>query len=90
MSELLASRKRSFEATGVMSMEVFRRRKSGRESGPLPDDGHGDVFVVIDNYAAVASEYPELVENQVNRLIKEGRRSASMWSSRSPRPPTYR
>lgn len=72
MSELLASRKRSFEATGVMSMEVFRRRKSGREQGPLPDDGYGDVFVVIDNYAAVASEYPELVETQVNRLIKEG------------------
>lgn len=72
MGELLASRKRSFEATGVMSMEVFRRRKAGREPGPLPDDGYGDVFVVIDNYAAVASEYPELVENQVNRLIKEG------------------
>ncbi|SOJ57048.1 ESX-5 secretion system protein EccC5 [Mycobacterium simulans] len=72
MAELLASRKRSFEQTGVMSMEVFRRRKSGREPGPLPDDGHGDVFVVIDNYAAVASEYQELVENQVNRLIKEG------------------
>lgn len=72
MAELLASRKRSFEATGVMSMEVFRRRKAGREPGALPEDGHGDVFVVIDNYAAVASEYPELVENQVNRLIKEG------------------
>lgn len=72
MSELLASRKRSFEATGVMSMEVFRRRKSGREAGPLPDDGYGDVFVVIDNYAGMASEYPELVENQVNKLIKEG------------------
>lgn len=72
MSELLASRKRSFEQTGVMSMEVFRRRKSGREEGPLPDDGYGDVFLVIDNYAAVASEYPELIENQVNRLIKEG------------------
>ncbi|MEE6140622.1 type VII secretion protein EccCa [Mycobacterium sp. 050128] len=72
MSELLASRKRSFEQTGVMSMEVFRRRKSGRESGPLPDDGYGDVFLVIDNYAAAAGEYPELVENRVNRVIKEG------------------
>lgn len=72
MSELLASRRRSFEQTGVMSMEVFRRRKAGREPGPLPDDGYGDVFVVIDNYAGLASEYPELVENQVNKLIKEG------------------
>lgn len=72
MAALLASRKRSFEATGVMSMEVFRRRKSGREPGALPDDGYGDVFLVIDNYAAMASEYPALVEDQVNRLIKEG------------------
>jgi len=72
MAALLASRKRSFEATGVMSMEVFRRRKSGREPGAVPDDGHGDVFLVIDNYAALAGEYPALVEDKVNRLIKEG------------------
>jgi type VII secretion protein EccCa/type VII secretion protein EccCb len=72
MSALLASRKRSFEATGVMSMEVFRRRKSGGEPGAVPDDGYGDVFLVIDNYAAMAGEYPALVEDQVNRLIKEG------------------
>ncbi|MCV7089858.1 type VII secretion protein EccCa [Mycobacterium interjectum] len=72
MAALLASRKRSFEATGVMSMEVFRRRKSGREAGAMPDDGYGDVFLVIDNYAALASEYPALVEDKVNRLIKEG------------------
>jgi type VII secretion protein EccCb len=72
MSALLASRKRSFEQTGVMSMEVFRRRKSGRKPGAVPDDGHGDVFLVIDNYAALASEYPALVEDKVNRLIKEG------------------
>ena len=37
-----------------MSMEVFRRRKSGREPGAMPDDGYGDVFLVIDNYAALA------------------------------------
>ena len=34
-----------------MSMEVFRRRKFGGEPGAVPDDGHGDVFLVIDNYA---------------------------------------
>ena len=72
MAALLASRKRSFEATGVMSMEVFRRRKSGREDGAVPDDGYGDVFLVIDNYAALLNEYPSLVEDKVNRLIKEG------------------
>lgn len=72
MSELLASRKRSFEQAGVMSMEAFRRRKAGFEPGDVPDDKHGDVFLVIDNYAAMLMQYPELVEVQVNRLIKEG------------------
>jgi DNA segregation ATPase FtsK/SpoIIIE, S-DNA-T family len=72
MSELLAARKRSFEQAGVMSMEVFRRRKAGLEGGEIPDDKHGDVFLVIDNYASMLNQYPELVEGQVNRLIKEG------------------
>jgi DNA segregation ATPase FtsK/SpoIIIE, S-DNA-T family len=71
MMELLTARKRSFEETGVMSMEVFRRRKFGGESGPVPDDGHGDVFLVVDNYAGVASEY-EVLLDQIDRLIKEG------------------
>ena len=71
MRELLTARKRSFEETGVMSMEVFRRRKFGGEPGAVPDDGHGDVFLVVDNYAGVASEY-EVLLDQIDRLIKEG------------------
>lgn len=70
--ELLELRKRSFGQAGVMSMEVFRRRKAGQETGNVPDDNHGDVFLVIDNYAAMATQYPELVEMQVNRIIREG------------------
>ena len=72
MSELLASRKRSFPEAKVMGMEVFRRRKAGLEAGSVPDDNHGDVFLVIDNYAAMRTQYPDLVEVQVNRVIKEG------------------
>jgi S-DNA-T family DNA segregation ATPase FtsK/SpoIIIE len=72
MSELLASRKRSFPEAKVMGMDVFRRRKAGHETGSVPDDDHGDVFLVIDNYAAMRTQYPDLVEVQVNRLIKEG------------------
>lgn len=71
MAELLARRKRSFEAAGVMSMEVFRRRKSGREAGGVPEDGYGDVFLVIDNYAALDSAYEALMDT-VDRLIAEG------------------
>ncbi|KAA1242342.1 type VII secretion protein EccC, partial [Mycobacterium simiae] len=71
LAALLTARKRSFEETGVMSMEVFRRRKSGREPGAVPDDGHGDVFLVIDNYAGLASEY-EVLLDAVHKLIKDG------------------
>lgn len=71
MRELLTARKRSFEETGVMSMEVFRRRKFGGEPAAVPDDGHGDVFLVVDNYAGVGSEY-EVLLDQIDRLIKEG------------------
>jgi DNA segregation ATPase FtsK/SpoIIIE, S-DNA-T family len=71
MAELLAARKRSFEQLGVMSMGVFRERKFGGAPGAVPDDGHGDVFLVIDNYAGLVSEYEVLVD-KVDRLIAEG------------------
>ena len=71
MVELLAARKRSFEQLGVMSMAVFRDRKFGGAPGAVPDDGHGDVFLVIDNYAGLVSEYEVLVD-KVDRLIAEG------------------
>lgn len=71
MAELLASRKRSFEQAGVMSMEVFRRRKSGQEDAEVPADGYGDVFLVIDNYGALNHAYEALMDT-VDRLILEG------------------
>ncbi len=71
MFELLSARKRSFEEAGVMSMEVFRGRKFKGEPGAVPDDGHGDVFLVIDNYAGLVSEYEALLD-KVHRLINEG------------------
>lgn len=69
--ELLGRRKRSFEETGVMSMEVFRRRKAGAEAGPVPDDGHGDVYLVIDNYGGVALDYEPLLD-EISKLINDG------------------
>ena len=54
-----------------MSMAVFRDRKFGGAPGAVPDDGHGDVFLVIDNYAGLVSEYEVLVD-KVHRLITEG------------------
>jgi DNA segregation ATPase FtsK/SpoIIIE, S-DNA-T family len=69
---LMRERDRSFAACGIGSMEVFRRRKFFGESGPVPDDGFGDVFLVIDNYKAFADENEPLVE-LVNQMILQGR-----------------
>jgi type VII secretion protein EccCa/type VII secretion protein EccCb len=74
VAELLAlvrERKRSFLEYGIASMDVFRRRKFGGEPGPMPNDGFGDVYLVIDNYRALAEENEVLIE-QVNLIINQG------------------
>ncbi|MGH3960393.1 type VII secretion protein EccCa [Mycobacterium sp.] len=74
VAELLAlvrERKRSFLEHEIASMEVFRRRKFGGEPGSVPDDGYGDVYLVIDNYRALAEENEILIE-QVNQIINQG------------------
>ncbi|MBV9350951.1 MAG: type VII secretion protein EccCb, partial [Mycobacterium sp.] len=68
---LVRSRKRSFLEYDVPSMEVFRRRKFRGERGRVPDDGFGDVYLVIDNYRALAEENEVLIE-QVNLIINQG------------------
>lgn len=73
--ELTRGRKRSFLDHDVASMEVFRRRRAGSAPGSVPDgvpdDGYGDVYLVIDNYRALAEESEVLIE-QVNQLINQG------------------
>lgn len=71
MLALVRERKRSFLECGIASMEMFRRRKFGGEAGPVPDDGFGDVYLVIDNYRALAEENEVLIE-QVNVIINQG------------------
>jgi len=74
VAELLAlvrERKRTFLEYGIASMDVFRRRKFSGEAGAVPKDGFGDVFLVIDNYRALAEENEVLIE-QVNQIINQG------------------
>jgi type VII secretion protein EccCb len=74
VAELLAlvrERKRTFLEYGIASMDVFRRRKFAGEAGPVPNDGFGDVFLVVDNYRALAEENEVLIE-QVNQIINQG------------------
>ncbi|HEU4363695.1 MAG TPA: type VII secretion protein EccCa [Mycobacterium sp.] len=74
VAELLAlvrGRKRSFLEYDVASMAVFRRRKFDGAPGSVPDDGFGDVYLVIDNYRALSEDNEVLVE-QVNQIINQG------------------
>ncbi len=68
---LVRDRKRTFLQYGIASMESFRRRKLGREPGALPDDGFGDVYLVVDNYRALTEENEVLID-QVNQIINQG------------------
>ena len=74
VAELLAlmrERKRSFLEYDVASMHVFRRRKFGDAPGQVPNDGFADVYLVVDNYRALAEDNEVLVE-QVNQIINQG------------------
>jgi type VII secretion protein EccCb len=74
VAELLAlvrTRKRSFLENDVASMDVFRRRKFDGAPGKVPNDGFGDVYLVVDNYRALSEENEVLVE-QVNQIINQG------------------
>ena len=78
MMELLRKRMRSFAECGVTSLEDFRARKFGGAPGAVPDDPYGDVFLVIDNYAALTDDTSslrgkELLQAQINKLITDGR-----------------
>lgn len=62
VEELLADRIRTFELHGIDSIEDFRARKfSGDKSlGSAPDDGYGDVFLVIDNIKMLHTDFTDL------------------------------
>lgn len=78
MMELLRKRQRSFADCGITSLEDFRARKFAGAPGQVPDDPYGDVFLVVDNYAALTDETSslrgkEVLQAQINKLITDGR-----------------
>ncbi len=52
VERLLADRMRNWEIAGI-SLEEFRARKFAGKPGEIPDDGHGDIFFIVDNLAAL-------------------------------------
>jgi S-DNA-T family DNA segregation ATPase FtsK/SpoIIIE len=65
---LLHRRQEMFTEHRVEGMSDYRRRAG---SGELPDDGRGDVFLVIDDWATLRAEFDGLMP-QVTTLLREG------------------
>jgi S-DNA-T family DNA segregation ATPase FtsK/SpoIIIE len=64
VATLLADRERRFAATGVDGMATYRRRRaagvSGAAAGSADQDPFGDVFLIVDGWGTLRSEYDDL------------------------------
>lgn len=68
LTTLLNERELRFRDNHIDSMNDFRNRK---RRGELPEDLHGDVFLIVDGWAAFRQEY-ESLESQVVNLAAQG------------------
>ncbi|MET9287688.1 type VII secretion protein EccCa [Nocardia beijingensis] len=81
LTTLMRQREERFAALGIESMAEFRRRKFGDgrrvqdgaagPADPLADDKFGDVFLVIDGWAAIREEF-DMLEPQINAIAAQG------------------
>jgi S-DNA-T family DNA segregation ATPase FtsK/SpoIIIE len=65
---LLEARERMFTERGIDSIGTYRRM---RAAGEIPGDGFGDVFLVVDNWLTVRSEF-EAIETTITDLAARG------------------
>ena len=71
VERLLTSRVRNWELAGI-DLTEFRARKFAGKPGEVPEDGYGDVFLFVDNLAALKIKDQELY----NRITELGSSSA--------------
>ena len=71
VERLLTSRVRAWELAGI-DLTEFRARKFAGKPGEVPEDGYGDVFLFVDNLAALKIKDQELY----NRITELGSSSA--------------
>ncbi|MGL6234625.1 MAG: type VII secretion protein EccCa [Segniliparus sp.] len=77
MLTLIRQREERFRALGIDSMREFRRRKTAALAAPpgtpdpLADDKFGDVFIIIDGWAAARDE-DESLQPKIQSLATQG------------------
>lgn len=59
VERLLKDRVRNWELAGI-DLDEFRARKFAGKPGEFPDDGHGDVFLIVDNLGGLKEQDFEL------------------------------
>lgn len=71
LSDLLRRRQREWGAAGVFSVDEWRERRFGASQDSVPDDGYGDVVLVLDGAEKLFENAAELKE-QVLQLCGDG------------------
>lgn len=58
VERIVKTRQRTWANWGEsgLNLEEFRARKFGQAQGEVPEDGHGDVFLIVDNINALKSD----------------------------------
>jgi S-DNA-T family DNA segregation ATPase FtsK/SpoIIIE len=67
VESIIDAREQYFRANAVDSIDTYRQRRARG----LVDDGYGDVFLVVDGWATLRSEY-EALENRVQTIAARG------------------
>ncbi|MEV4346294.1 type VII secretion protein EccCa [Actinoplanes sp. NPDC049596] len=65
---LISQRERRFADLGVDSMVTYRRMRAG---GAVPDDPYGDVFLVVDGWFTLRSEF-ETLDAGIRQIAAQG------------------
>lgn len=68
LKALLTAREARFQESGIDSIADFRNR---RRRGEIAEDGYGDVFLLVDGWAAFRNEF-ESLEQDVLNLATQG------------------
>lgn len=68
MNQLLHQREQTFTTHRIDSMQSYRRMVA---SGQVPGDGFGDVFLVVDGWGTVRSDYEEM-ESAITQIATRG------------------
>ncbi len=69
VAAVVRQREKTFRERGIDSMAEFRRRRAGQPVDP--DDRFGDVFLVIDGWPSIRSDF-ESLEQQIATLTTQG------------------